>query len=70
MERPTYRFPFVSDMQKTYIARWTERYDRERRAYAACKELITIGPDFAPSEVRRVLDYHDRIAQSASLPLA
>lgn len=75
VERPSYRFPFVSDVQREYMARWTERYDSARIKHATCRELTTIGADgvqsgFAPSEVTRLLDYHDRIAQSASLPLA
>jgi hypothetical protein len=70
LERPVYRFPFVTDLQRQYLDDWVVRYDAGRKGYATCEEIATIGSDFMPSDVRRVLDYHDQIAVQASKPLA
>lgn len=71
LHEPKMNFPFETDEEETRAATWLAEYEIEKKGFATCEFLETIGDGFVHPNIAEILELHDSETRAMSkLPLA
>jgi len=71
LNKPTYRYPFESDLAQTENSKWQKEYTNVSEEYSTCRIVGEYGSSSISQEFKQILEYHDRVCKiDSNLPLA